>query len=1257
MARITEEASATVSMNMEPARKALNEATAAARQFKRELEELEAIPDGKKSLDEKLRIEELKDLLTLSTKEIDKAKAKLETFQNTMKNLKTSSFNDLYKASKELESQIRKLKPGTEEYIAASHDLKQVRTRLNDLKEGWKAVTVETEKTIKATKESESVLDGLSKKFQKYWSMFDVTIRTITGVSMKFRQCAEDAAKLDDVYSDVMKTTTLLHEEVEGLDNELMKIDTRTAREQLLLLARDAGKVGVKGTENILGFVRAADKINVALGEDLGEGAIRNLAKISDVLGYTKSMGIEKALLSIGSAVNAVGQASTAAESYLVDFTQRMAGVGNLANLSAANIIGFASGLDQSAMRVEMSSTAFQKFMMKLYSEPEKFAQYANKSVSEFADLMRTDANAAIIEVLKGLREIGDMSELTKHFDEMNLDGARTVQVLGAMAANLDAVIEAQALANEEFEKATSIDEEYATKNNNLQAQLEKARKEFHNASTALGQSLNPIMLKSTKATTYLIKALANYGKEIKIVLIVIAALTVALKAKVIWMKVVATWNATLRTGSLALAAAQALLAGNVTRAAAAWRLMNTAMKASVFGLVTAAIAGLIIVIQRLNKKREESNLLQQKSLELDKKIETAGEKEIAQVKHLSNVVHDQMRSYYERNKALEELKKLVPEYQASLTKEGELINDNTAALDNYIQKIKQAALEKLLADEIADLSQREVEAQMAKEGHQKSLDEAKNTYSGDAYMGHTANEGMVTVMEEMLAADEVVLNGIAEERKQLTDKLQRMIDSGDLIVDSGGGTGGSGGDSNKTDINKQLFQKALQEAEIRQRAEENALKQRYLNEKMATEKYEEELRNIKYKYLEEKLNLAKEYSQDETGYLSSMLDWEIEAQKRVDDEISRLLSERDRWMEEGEKDYRERLKKLMEEGEKVKASLLSPSEARQNELAAELARLDELHQAKILSEQEYEEAVKRLRKKYADEDLQEKLSGVAAYLQQVNTVMSEASNFVASLQSADLARAEATYQAEITAAGNSAEKKEEIEIAFEKRKLDIQKKYADAEMAINIAKTIADGALAIARAFADMPYPAAVLVSALIAATTAANVGTIIAQRNAIKSSSVNTSRSNYSSDIATGDNGKIGSRVITGYAEGGYTKGHTTLTTVGEKGVEYVIPHWMVQRNPVMVANLERYRKAGSHGRSGSMQRGFADGGFTPSTPNAGIMYDEELLAVLKELKQSNNILQQQLAQGIHADVALSELNRKQKILNKFKQKTSAL
>lgn len=1256
MARITEEASATVSMNMEPARKALNEATAAARQFKRELEELEAIPDGKKSLDEKLRIEELKDLLTLSTKEIDKAKAKLETFQNTMKNLKTSSFNDLYKASKELESQIRKLKPGTEEYIAASHDLKQVRTRLNDLKEGWKAVSVEAEKNNKSIRR-------IAEGFNMYWSMFDTLARTITGVSAKFRQCAEDAAKLDDVYADVMKTTGLLHDEVQGLDQELMKIDTRTSREQLLLLARDAGKLGISGREDIMGFVRAADQIQVALGEDLGEGAIRNLGKIADVFGLTKEMGIEKSLLSIASAVNALGQASTASEAYLVDFTQRLAGVGAMAGLSVQDILGFASGLDQSAMKVEMAATAFQKFLMKMYEDTATFAGYAGMKVEEFSELLKTDANTAITTVMKAMNGQDGFASLVPMFDRMGLDGARAVTVLASMTQNLEAVTEAQALANEEFTKATSVSEEYQTKNNNLQAQLEKARKEFHNASVALGQSLNPVMLKSTKAITYIIKALATYGKEIKAAVIAVAALTLVVKANAIAEGIrnaaLKIGNALNKTGVVTsnyLKLGYYRLTGQTMKAAAAQTALNTAMSASVFGVIAIAVGllvgALVNLVRRNREAAQSTDELTEKEnweLEVSKKIASAKSEQAGKIVALTKIVHDENIAYGERLKALNELKKIVPDYHASLTTEGKLINDNITAVENYVEALKREAVVKKLGDEFGEIEARKIELESMLADLNESIAGKDLVDEGEWKVDKEVAKTTVEIIKLEKELDEV---------SKKSEKLQGMIEKAvSTNLGSGSGTGGGGGGSNKTDINKQLFQKALQEAEIRQRAEENALKQRYLNEKMATEKYEEELRNIKYKYLEEKLNLAKEFSQDETGYLSSMLDWEIEAQKRVDDEISRLLSERDRWMEEGENDYRERLKKLMEEGEKVKASLLSPSEARQNELAAELARLDELHQAKILSEQEYEEAVKRLRKKYADEDLQEKLSGVAAYLQQVNTVMSEASNFVASLQSADLARAEATYQAEITAAGNSAEKKEEIEIAFEKRKLDIQKKYADAEMAINIAKTIADGALAIARAFADMPYPAAVLVSALIAATTAANVGTIIAQRNAIKSSSVNTSRSNYSSDIATGDNGNIGSRVITGYAEGGYTKGHTTLTTVGEKGVEYVIPHWMVQRNPVMVANLERYRKAGSHGRSGSMQRGFADGGFAPSTPNAGIMYDEELLAVLKELKQSNNLLQQQLAQGIHADVALSELNRKQKILNKFKQKTSAL
>ena len=527
MAKNTQEARVDVTLNGEAAKNEIKTMKEQLEEFNKELLRLQKTPVGAMKPGEVQKMGELRKETKKLEKQIKSAEDKTEAFARTLKNINGASLKDLQAAARRLSFEVKELTPGTQQFIEKSKQLKDVNTRIVQLRSSFKGM-VEEEKRATFS------LKGLADGFNRYFGMVTAGIAAITGVSMAFRKAAQDAAALDDIYADVMKTTGLLHEQVADLDKALMRIDTRTSREQLLLLARDAGKLGIQGKENILGFVRAADQIQVALGEDLGEGAIRNLGKIADVLGYTSSMGIEKSLLSIGSAINAVGQASTASEGYLVDFTQRMAGVAAQTGISAANIIGFASGLDQSAMKVEMASTAFQKFLMKLYEDPAKFAAYANLEVEKFTELLKTDANQAVITILKALKDQDGFASLVPIFKDMGLDGARAVSVVAAMATNINAVTDAQALANEEFSKATSVTEEYNTKNNNLQANLEKARKEFQNASIALGQSLNPIMLKTTKATTYLIKALATYGKEIKAAIISIVALTAVIKLNAI---------------------------------------------------------------------------------------------------------------------------------------------------------------------------------------------------------------------------------------------------------------------------------------------------------------------------------------------------------------------------------------------------------------------------------------------------------------------------------------------------------------------------------------------------------------------------------------------------------------------------------------------------------------------------------------------------------------------------------------------------
>ena len=150
-----------------------------------------------------------------------------------------------------------------------------------------------------------------------------------------------------------------------------------------------------------------------------------------------------------------------------------------------------------------MSSTSLHKFIMKVIGEPEKFARIAGIEVAKFNQLLKTDTNEAIKTVLKSLSEKGGFQQLIPVFQEMGLDGARAVGVLASLATNLHLVNEAQVISNKAFSEGTSITDEYAIKNNNLMAQLEKRKKEFKEAPLELGESLNPALLKSTNYMTY----------------------------------------------------------------------------------------------------------------------------------------------------------------------------------------------------------------------------------------------------------------------------------------------------------------------------------------------------------------------------------------------------------------------------------------------------------------------------------------------------------------------------------------------------------------------------------------------------------------------------------------------------------------------------------------------------------------------------------------------------------------------------------
>ena len=437
---------------------------------------------------------------------------------------------------------------------------------------------------------------------------------------------------------------------------------------------------------------------------------------------------------------------------------------------------------------------------------------------------------------------------------------------------------------------------------------------------------------------------------------------------------------------------------------------------------------------------------------------------------------------------------------------------------------------------------------------------------------------------------------------KQLDDIIKQMEDEAKKAADAA----------------DKAYQAAMKRVEKQESEQKQVWKRQYANGLIDKQNYEAQIAVVEEDFLKQKMATAEKYGKDTDQFMSQLLDRQIARmdkakallkeemeemakayidehpdQNMSDEDFSKLRdSQRRQGYKEklgtipGETDeefdarieqYEAFQEKILAKAADIRAAITEDSARTQYE--TEMKWIEKLHKDGLLSDEEFEKA-----------KMDQKLGFAAKIAQEVNRYAEMASNFANALKESETAKMEAEYQAQLTAAGDNAEERERIEAEYEQKKLDMQKKYADVDMVINIAKAIASGALAAVEAFAAAggnPVLGGIF-AAIIAATTAIEIATIVSQRNAIKNASVSGGGSSSAP--------KTGERKMTGYAEGGYTEDHTTLTTVGEKGREWVGPAWMVRKNPVMFANLERYRKSGSHGRSGSMSRGFADGGFTP-------------------------------------------------------------
>ena len=442
----------------------------------------------------------------------------------------------------------------------------------------------------------------------------------------------------------------------------------------------------------------------------------------------------------------------------------------------------------------------------------------------------------------------------------------------------------------------------------------------------------------------------------------------------------------------------------------------------------------------------------------------------------------------------------------------------------------------------------------------------------------------------------------------------------------------------------EQVFNDKVKEADDAYSKELTDLKNSLAKKEITEEEFHEKSLAAEGAYLLKKKAILQAYGKDTVGIEGQIADWRLEA-GTPEESPNRPTTD------------------LSVSGDltaklpgKATTSEKSPGLAQTFE--TEMTALNILHESKMISEEEFLKRKSALMEKYNKEDVETEQTlweqGAQGKLQATQMMLDAMEQAVSSAKDAELATLDAQMQAELAAAGDNADKRAEIEAKYEAKKLDVQKKYADVELGINIAQALAQGALAVIQTWAQLGPIAGSIMAAVVAATTAAQIAVMVQQRNAIKNSTVSSAPSSSSSTTSmstpsispstpsTPDTpaGTTYIRKLNGYSEGGYTGSGGRLEVAGvvHRG-EYVVPQ-PEMRDPAvlaMVASIESRRRRRT---SANALPGFAEGGYTGDSKTEQILTD-----ILRAIENNND-------NPVPAYVVLSEYEAKKDLCERIRR-----
>lgn len=727
-----------------------------------------------------------------------------------------SALNDILTRSKQGKASLDELRRA---YKQLEEELNQINTKSKEF--------ADKQKSMKELKKNIDEATGAANKHGSAWQTALKNLTAYVGLFAMFNQLKTyfiDLFRLNMKYSEqltnIRKVALSTTDEVANLSKELAKIDTRTSIEELNNLAYAGAKLGIT-TQNLAGFVRAADQVNVALKEDLGDEALTALAKITEVMGLADKYGVEQAMLKTGSAIFRLASTSTATSGKIVAFSNRMLALGEQAALTTPDILALGGAVDSMALEPEVAATAFGKLVVELRkgtSPIEKSLGIASGSLKKMIESGR--GMDAILTIFRRMGETKNLFALDGLFKDLGSDGTRLVKTMVTMAAKNGMLTKAVKESNKAFNEGSAVTVEYNMQQETAAAYMERANnlleKQFVSSSAASGpirdiaKAWFEVVKELTTSMSFMTEvrvALALLFASIKMLLSILPTLITMIS-----MAGLAGGFAKLLTYVQGLEGGMLSLGAVVAKTKAAFNGLSFAKQAGIMGGLIGLLGILVVKLAEYSSSLNGLSAGQRVLNEVQEEGKRKAMEEQESLKRLHNVMHDTSASMNLRLEAMNKLNGAIPNLNAKINTETGVVKENTKAWEDNFQRLQDYYELEGARSKLAELGREKVDAIL---DLQKKEDAYANTHvsapngryiqtSGGAMMPGQA-QGAIGQAGQRAAAKrerdkaQSRLDEINAQEEALRKKFGAKLDVGDgKVVDQKvyGGNGGGGGNT-----------------------------------------------------------------------------------------------------------------------------------------------------------------------------------------------------------------------------------------------------------------------------------------------------------------------------------------------------------------------------------------------------------------------------------------------------------------------------